>query len=64
MFIEQMRKQGFQKININRFSKYIKVHPQAGMHSLHQYEVYGLCSSRNVKVVKVDFPGFNTVEIK
>ncbi len=64
MFLEQMRKQGFEKINVNRFAKYLKVHPQAGEYSLHQYKVYGLCSKTDVDLVKIDFPGFNTVEIK
>ncbi|MCK5882819.1 MAG: hypothetical protein KAG61_03960 [Bacteriovoracaceae bacterium] len=64
MLMEQLREQGMKKININRFSKYLKIHPQAGAYSLQQYKVYGLCTSSDKKSIKIDFPGFSTIKIK
>lgn len=66
MFLDQFRKQGYQKLYISSFESHLRLHPDNEKLSLNVYDVFALCRKKGGEKAEstISFPGFNRVAIE
>lgn len=59
MFIQEMKRNGFVKIQLPEFHSNLRLHPDFEKFSLQLYDVFGFCNKlEKKKAISIRFPGF------